>query len=235
MLPDVFLSSPVVLAGDVDVLGWAVVLDAPVLALPAAPMVSVASFAASVAPVSAMPVSASVSALPIVEVGADVVGSVPCVVAVVFAAELASVVEAVLASVVAAVSAFAVPFAVGVLVVSGEVCAVGAERLQPTRLAPIRNAPAMEEVMNVLESMEFSVWFRWPATGRLRGRSSAVAQCPDGRVLDEPLPVDEVVEPEGVVLACVDVVLDPPPLPSELPLLALPWLALLLASLCCVS
>jgi len=54
-------------------------------------------------------------------------------------------------------------------------------------------------------------------------------------VLDEPLPVVELVEPdepEGVVLPCVEVVLDALlPLPSELPLL--PWLALLPASLCC--
>ena len=50
-------------------------------------------------------------------------------------------------------------------------------------------------------------------------------------MLDEPLPVDEIVEPvdpEGVVLPCVDVLLDPlMPLPSELPLL--------LASLCSES
>jgi len=156
LLPDVFLSSPVVLAGGLVWLGSVVVPVGLVLVLPAAPIVSVASFAASVALVSAMPVSASVSALPIVEVGADDVGAV---------AGAGVVVAVVSASVTAGVLAV-VDAGGGVLAVTSE---LGAERLQPdARVAPIRTAPAMEEVMSVLESMEFSVWLPL-ASDRPRG------------------------------------------------------------------
>lgn len=152
-----FLSSPVVLAGGLVWLGSVVVPVGLLLVLPAAPIVSVASFAASVALVSAMPVSASVSALPIVEVGADDVGAV---------AGAGVVVAVVSASVTAGVLAV-VDAGGGVLAVTSE---LGAERLQPdARVAPIRIAPAMEEVMSVLESMEFSVWLPL-ASDRPRGR-----------------------------------------------------------------
>jgi hypothetical protein len=125
--------------------------------------VSVASFAASVALVSAMPVSASVSALPIVEVGADDVGAV---------AGAGVVVAVVLASVTAVVAAG------GVVLAAVEVVSeLGAERLQPdARVAPIRTAPAMEVVMRVLEGMEFSVFVaggRRPAAWAARRRRLA--------------------------------------------------------------
>jgi len=166
----VFFSSPVVLAGGLELLGSVVVPLPLVLALLAAPIVSVASFAASVALVSAMPVSASVSALPIVEVGADDVGAV---------AGVGVVVAVVLASIVAAVLALVVASGDGVLAAVEVVSELGAERLQPdATLAPISTAPAMEEVISVLESMEFSVLMAGagPATDRVGGRSPSVAQ-----------------------------------------------------------